>query len=64
MKLIDKRELKEALGLTSTRIIDSWVRRRMISCIRLGHRTLKFSLPQVLEDLARFEVKAVGSDKK
>jgi len=63
MKLLDKNELKDALGLTSTRIIDQWVRSRRVSYYRLGHRTLKFSLPQVLADLAKFEIKAVGRAK-
>lgn len=64
MKLIGKRELKEALGVTSTRIIDSWMRRKMIPFFRLGHRTVKFSLPRVLEALDRFEIKAVGGRKQ
>jgi len=62
--LLNKQELKNALNLSSVRIIDEWVRRRMISFYRLGHRTLKFSLAQVLEDLGRFEVKAVGRKNK
>ena len=62
--LVDKHELAVALNLTSTRIIDSWVRARRISFYRLGHRTLKFSLAQVLEDLGRFEIKAVGRTTK
>ena len=62
--LLDKRQLRDALGLESTRVIDQWVKRRVISFYRLGHRTLKFSLPQVVEDLARFEIKAVGRPKQ
>jgi len=62
--LLTKRGLRDALGLASTRIIDSWVRRRMISSYRLGHRTLLFNLDRVREDLARFEVRAVGREKK
>ena len=63
-RLLDKRQLGEALGLASTRIIDGWVRSRRISSYRLGHRTLKFSLPQVLADLAKFEIKAIGRTGK
>jgi hypothetical protein len=62
--LLTKIELARVLNLTSTRIIDSWVRARRISFYRLGHRTLKFSLAQVLEDLGRFEIKAVGRTTK
>jgi len=60
--LLTKQELRVILNLKSTRIIDQWVKRRMISFYRLGHRTLKFSLDHVLRDLARFEIKAIGND--
>lgn len=63
LPLLDKRELATALGLKSTRAIDGWVRSRKVSCLRLGHRTLLFSLPQVLADLQKFEVRAIGRDK-
>ena len=61
--LMDKHELAAALGRKSTRVIDGWVKGRRISFYRLGHRTLLFSLPQVLADLQKFEVRAVGRDK-
>jgi len=61
--LLNKRELAAALGLKSPRGIDGWVRSRRISYLRIGHRTLLFSLPQVLADLQKFEVRAVGRDK-
>jgi len=62
--LLNKHELAAALGVKSHRIVDSWVRKRMISYYPLGHRTLLFDLEQVRTDLARFEVKAVGRTKK
>ncbi len=62
--LLDKHALAAELGVNSHRIVDSWVRKRMVSFYKLGHRTLLFDLDQVLEDLARFEVKAVGRTKK
>ncbi len=62
--LLNKHELAAALGVNSHRIVDAWVRKRMISFYPLGHRTLLFDLEQVLEDLARFEVKAVGRTRK
>ena len=61
---VNKRGLKNALGISSTRVIDQWVRKRMISFIRAGHRTLLFSVEQVRKDLARFEVKAVGRNRE
>ena len=64
MKLLTKHELKDALGLASHRTIDSWVRKRTISFYRFGHRTLLFYEAQVREDLARFEVRAVGRERK
>jgi hypothetical protein len=64
MKLIDKHELKEALGVPSTRIIDSWVRKKMITSYRLGHRTRSFVLAEVIEDLAKFRINAVGRKGK
>jgi len=60
--LLDKRELAAALGRKSTRVVDGWVKSRCISFYRLGHRTLLFSLPQVLADLKKFEVRAVGRE--
>ena len=58
--LLDKRQLAKALGRRSTRLIDAWVKARRISYFRLGHRTLLFSLPQVLADLQKFEVQSIG----
>lgn len=58
--LLNKRELCQALGLTSIRSVDELVRKRKIPCIRLGHRTLRFELADVKAAIARFTVKEVG----
>jgi len=58
--LVRKKQLAEALGLKSTRIIDTWVRKRMIPVFVLGHRTRLFDLEKTKAALARFERKAVG----
>ena len=60
MKFLNKHELKDELGVPSTRIIDQWVQRGMISSHKLGHRTRLFCLDQVLKDLSKFEIRAVG----
>jgi hypothetical protein len=59
-KLLTKYELCEALGLRSTRIIDAWVKKRMIPVKDLGHRTKLFELDRVRAALDRFEVKEMG----
>lgn len=52
--------LCERLGLTADQVV--WLRRkRKISFIRLaGNRGVRFWWPQVVTDLRRLEVKAVG----
>ncbi len=62
--LLTKAQLRDRLNLPSTRIIDAWVCKRMISFYRLGHRTLLFDLERVRQDLQRFEIKAIGRDRK
>jgi len=64
MKLINKRQLKEALGLSSTRIIDAWCTKKMVTSYKLGHRTKLFCLEAVMEDLAKFRINAVGRKGK
>ena len=58
--LLDEAALAERLGTTADSV--EWLRRkRRISFIRIaGNRKVRFWWPQVLEDLKRFEVKAVG----
>lgn len=60
LKLLTKKQLVAALGLRSTRIIDSWTRKRMIPVIVADHRTRLFDLEKVKTALAKFERKAVG----
>jgi len=60
MKLLTKKKLAEALGLRSTRLIDEWVKKRMIPVFDLGHRSKFFDLEKTKAALAKFEKKAVG----
>lgn len=60
VKLLSKGELREALNLPSTRIVDELVRKRKIPALKLGHRTVRFDLARVLEALRRLEVRAIG----
>jgi len=59
-KLLSKDELREALNLPSTRIIDEMMRKRRIPFLKLGHRTIRFDFPRVVEALSRLEVRAIG----
>ena len=58
--MLDCKGLCERLNLTPDQV--AWLRRkRRISFIRLaGNRPVRFWWPQVVQDLRRFEVKAVG----
>ena len=58
--LLTKDQLREALNLPSTRMIDELVRKRKIPVIRLGHRTVRFDLVKVEAALDRLEFKEVG----
>ena len=60
VRLLSKSQLRKALNLPSTRIVDEMMRRRRIPFIRLGHRTVRFDLDRVLEALSRLEVRAIG----
>ena len=60
LHLITKEELRAALNLPSTRMVDELVRKRKIPVIRLGHRTVRFNLAKVAAALERLELKAVG----
>lgn len=57
---LTKEELRGALNLPSTRMVDELVRRRKIPVIRLGYRTLRFDLAKVILAVERLELKAVG----
>jgi len=58
--LLNKTELRDALGLKSTRIIDAWVKKRMVPVIVAGHRSRFFDLERVLAALQKFEIKEIG----
>ena len=58
--LLNEAQLCERLGMTPDSV--EWLRRRRkISFIRVaGNRQIRYWWPQIVEDLRRFEVKAVG----
>jgi hypothetical protein len=58
--LLDKEQLRQKLNLISIRGVDELVRRRKIPCVRLGHRTVRFSWPAVEAALKRLTVKEIG----
>jgi hypothetical protein len=60
LNLLTKEELRAALNLPSTRMVDELVRRRKIPVLRLGYRTLRFDLAKVEAALEKLELKAVG----
>ena len=60
MPLLTKKELRAALNLPSTRMVDELVRKRKIPVIRLGHRTLRFDWAKVQAALEKLELKAIG----
>ncbi len=57
--MLDADALGLRLGITSFQV--RWLRRRKkISFVRASNRMVRFWWPQVVQDLRRFEVKAVG----
>ena len=60
LNLLDKEGLRQALNLTSTRMVDELVRRRKIPVIRLGYRTLRFNLAAVETALEKLTIREVG----
>lgn len=59
-ELIDKEEVRRRLNLPSVRMVEELMRKRKIPFIRLGHRTVRFSWPKVLEAVSRFKHRAIG----
>lgn len=59
-KLLNKEELRDLLGLQSTRGVDELVRRRVVSAIRLGHRTVRFCPVALRLELERVTVRALS----
>ena len=60
LHLLTKEQLRAALNLPSTRMVDELVRRRKIPVIRLGYRTVRFDLAKVEAAIERLELKAIG----
>ncbi len=58
-ELLTKEQLAECLNLPSTRMVDELMRKRRIPYIKLGHKTVRFRLPAVIEAISRLEVHAV-----
>ncbi len=57
--LLNKAQLAERLNL-KVRSVDMLVKERKIPAMRIGHKTLRFSLPRVLAALKKFELKEVA----
>ena len=60
LHLLTKEQLRDALNLPSTRMVDELVRRRKIPVLRLGYRTVRFDLAKVEAAIEKFELKAIG----
>ena len=58
--LLTKQQLADELGMPLEGV-QALTRQKKISVIRLGHRTVRYRLEQVREDLQRLEVKAAGA---
>ena len=58
-ELLNKEQLRQRLNLTSVRCVDEMVKRRRIPVIRMGHRTVRFSWPEVEAALEKLTVRAV-----
>jgi hypothetical protein len=57
--LLTKNQLARRLGLPSARGVEELVRRKAIPVIRLGHRTRRFSWPDVLNAVGRLTIREV-----
>ena len=53
---LTKDELAKELNLPSARMVDEFIARAMIPYYRLGHRTVRFVLDEVIEALKKFRV--------
>ena len=56
---LTKEDVRLLLNLVSTRGVDELVRRRAIPCIRLGHKTVRFSRRAVIAAVERLTVNAI-----
>jgi hypothetical protein len=57
--MLKRHELARALSI-SPRSVDNLQHRKVIPCIKISPRCVRFSLSSVLAALRKFEVKAVG----
>ena len=57
-RLLSKRELAAALGVSS-RTIENWLAQKRIPRLRLSARLTRFSLPRVEAALNRYEIREV-----
>lgn len=56
--LVTKKAVARA-ACVSTRCVELWMKRRLISVVRLSPRCVRYHLPTVLAELRRMEVRAV-----
>jgi hypothetical protein len=61
-KLVGYEQLAVETGIP-VRTLRSLVYRKVIPVVRLGHRTVVFSVTNVMRSLSRYEVRAVGDRK-
>jgi hypothetical protein len=59
-QLLDRKQLAAILGL-KPRGVDGLVKRKVITCFRLGRKCLRFRLSDVQADLQRVQVLSVGA---
>jgi hypothetical protein len=57
--LLNRRQLARALSV-SPRSVDNFQKRKIIPCIRISPRCVRFSLRAVLRALEKFEVREAG----
>jgi hypothetical protein len=60
--LVSKGELAEGLSV-SERTIENWTAAKRIPYLRLSPRMNRYSLPRVLEALAKYEVREAGAKR-
>ena len=60
-KLLNKRELKEAVPFPSVRTVEALVKKRKIPVIKVGYRTQLFQLSKVRAALEKLTIKEVGA---
>lgn len=63
-QMLTKEQLREALNLPSTKMVDSLMQRRVIPFIKLGHRTVRFERAAVERALGKIEIHEVGRERQ